>query len=355
MSATIGLDLGSRAVRAVQVSTGRRGPVLEQLAQVELPAGVIADGEVSDSDTLVEALKQLWRRGGFKSRKVALGIANQQVIVRQVELPTLPPDLLKQSLSYQAQEHIPIPVEQAILDCHVIEDVAGESQTPTSRVLLVAAHRATVETLVSVVQRAKLRPVGLDLEAFAALRALVRPAGPGATRDGAQLLVHLGASITNVVVHIDGKPRFVRILPLGGNAVTEALVADLGYSEQEAEQRKASPSSSGPDGPSWSDGDDAAGIISQRTDRLIEEIRGSSDYYAAQPGAVSITSILISGGPSRMPDLDARLAAALGMPVTVGRPLAGVTVGATGLPDEELVRAEPYLSVALGLALGAPA
>lgn len=350
MSASIGLDIGTRAVRAVQVSRGKRGAVLDKLAQVELPAGVVRDGEILAPEVVTAALQQLWKRGGFASRRVALGIANQQVIVRQVDLPFHDEAELRSSLPFQAQEHLPIPVDEAILDFHVIETAGEIGAQRTARVLLVAAQRAQVQSLLAVVQAAKLKPVGLDLEAFAALRALASPALPD---DTGELIVHLGAAVTNLVVHVNGNPRFVRILPMGGDALIEALVTELGYSAAQAEQRAAV--AQPPTEHGWLDVDDAARIISDRTTHLIDEIRGSTDYYAAQPGAVPLRGVVLSGGPSLLPDLDARLGGGLGLPVTHGRPLRHLTPGRTGLDDDEIARAQPFLPVAVGLALGAAA
>ena len=135
----VGLDIGTSGVRAAELTFGKGVSTLQRFGQVALPTGAVKDGEVVDPDTVAGALKQLWSQARFSSKKVVVGVANQKVVVRQVDLPWLPPDELKKSLSFQVQDFIPIPVEQAILDYHPIEEVVDDSGSRALRVLLVAA------------------------------------------------------------------------------------------------------------------------------------------------------------------------------------------------------------------------
>lgn len=348
MTTCIGLDVGTHGVRAVQVGRGRKGLVLERVGQVDVPHGVIKEGEIVAPDVVAQCVKELWRRGKFSGKKVSLALANSQVSVRQVDLPSLPPEELRTSLPFLVQEYLPIPVDQALLDCHVIETVTPPEGPELARVLLVAAHRTAVDALVEVASKAGLRPVGLDLEAFAALRALVAAAPARDQEDGAQLVVHLGAAFTSVVAHVAGNPRFVRILSTGGDALVDLLVDQYGCDRDEAAQRVA-----GLEVPGLDD-ERSAQLIARGTRRLLDEIAGTAEYYTAQPDAVPVGSVVISGGPSLLPDLDTSLGDHLGLPVLHGRPLDGLAVGAAGPGPEELERAQPFLPVAVGLAMSAP-
>src|SRR3954449_12615448 len=131
---SVGLDIGTSGVRAAELSLGKHGATLERFAQVALPAGAVRDGEVADSDVVADAIKQLWTSAKFSSKKVVLGVANQKVIVRQVDLPWLPESELRQSLAFQVQDFIPIPVEQAVLDFHTVEETVSEDGTRMMRV-----------------------------------------------------------------------------------------------------------------------------------------------------------------------------------------------------------------------------
>lgn len=349
MPKTIGLDIGCSAVRAVEVSATPRGPArLEQIGRVSLPHGAVRDGEIGDPQAVTAALKELWSRHTFGSKRVALGLANQQVVVRQVDLPYLPEKELRASLSFQAQEFIPIPVEQAILDFHLLETYETDDGSRFSRILLVAAQRTMVETIVECVRAAKLTPVLVDLEAFSLLRSL------GHTqllpdREG-EMLLDVGSAVTNIVVHHNGVPKFVRILLMGGDGITDSLAGALGMSHDEAEQVKSS-TGMVPDGGVALD--EAGRLVTERANRFVEEIRGSLDYYAAQLESINVSRVVLSGGGGKLPNLQERLSSVLGLPVDRGHPMQELKIGKVDLDNEELVDAEPYLAVAIGLALGA--
>jgi type IV pilus assembly protein PilM len=234
MTTTIGLDIGSSAVRAAQIDVGGRGPaVLQRIGQVLLPPGAVRDGEITDSAMVADAVRLLWSRYGFQGRKVALGVANQQVVVRQVDLPWLPEGELRQSLQFQAQDYIPIPLEHALLDYHLVGEHQGEDGQPLARLLLVAAQRFMVAAILEVVRLAKLKPVMINLDAFAVLRSLATPNVLGDS--SGELLVDIGAAVTNLVIHEAGSPKFVRILLLGAGVDDEPA----GNAEQEALQTAA--------------------------------------------------------------------------------------------------------------------
>lgn len=353
MPSPIGLDIGSSSITAVQIAPSRRGPaVLERVGRVAVPPGALRDGEVADPDLVAAALRELWAATGFRGRRVALGVSNQQVVVRQVDLPYLPEKELRHSLQFQVDEAIPIPVEQAILDFHVIETFSNDEGERFIRILLVAALRDMVDTLVMATTAAGLEPVLVDLDAFAMLRSLAPESARGLLDEPAgELLVDVGSVVTNLLVHAGGVPRFVRILLLGGESITQDLVATLDISREEAEQRKAQVGILDPVA-LLSAGHDAR-LIAERGSRLIEEIRGSLDYYAAQMDAAPVRRVVLTGGGSRIPGLAARLAEVLSVPVDEGRPLQELRIGAVGLTRAQLVAMQPDLAVAVGLALGA--
>lgn len=346
MASHIGLDIGTSAVRAVELSTRRGVDTIVRLGQVQLPSGAVRDGEVVDAAAVTEAIRTLWGKYGFKGRKVALGVANQQVVVRQVELPYLPEAELRQSLPFQVQEFIPIPVEHASLDCSILEHYENEAGERFSRVLVVAAHREMVDSLLEAVSGAKLEPTLLDLDAFALLRSL---ASDSVLDDaGGEMIIGIGASVTNIIVHELGVPRFVRVLTMGGNVINEGLAASGELSPEEVEQIKASTGLVTDDFAF----DEHARIIKERANKFVDEIRGSLDYYAAQADAIKVRRAVVTGGGSRLRNLDQRLAEVLGIPVEAGHAFQHVGVGKVGLDDAQLAEAQHFLSVAVGLAQG---
>ena len=349
MPTRIGLDIGTNAVRAAKVSTNRDGEAtLENIGQVILPPGAVRDGEVVDPQTVAECLTTLWSERGLRSRKVAVGVANQQVVTRLVDLPAVSDEELAEAVPLQASEHVPIPLDSATLDWSVLERFADGEGNEFVRVALVAAHRDMVERLLEALRLAKLDPITLDLDAFALLRALAADHLP--ETEGAEVLVDVGTSITDIIAHEHGAPRFVRELTMGSGRITDGLITQLAMRVDEAERTKALTGCSGgppPEGVS----PEAVRIVADRARDLVEEVRGSLDYYRAQDHSVPVRRALLTGGGAQLTGLSEMLSEALEVPVEPARPLSNLKVGRTGLTDEELEEAEPFLSVAIGLAL----
>jgi type IV pilus assembly protein PilM len=348
----IGLDIGTSGVRAAEVSFGRGQRKLERFGQVALPVGAVVDGEVIDTDVVSDAIRTLWSATRFRSKKVHLGVANQRVIVRQVDLPWLPPAELKASLPYQVQDFIPLPVDQVLLDYHPIEEVALEGGARGIRGLLVAAAREMVLRSVEAVQKAGLQPASVDLVPFAILRSTAEFDDLGLASGEAVAVVNVGASVTNLIVHTGGIPRFVRILPMGGADITDAIAERLGVSLDDAEGMKQMTGFSGLAGDTLGAAPEAK-VIDATAGAFVDEVRTSLDYYQAQPTAVRIGRVLLSGGGGRLDGLATRLAAALRLPVEDGSVLDSVSLGKVGLTDEQLTYVDPLAVVPVGLAMGA--
>jgi type IV pilus assembly protein PilM len=342
----VGLDIGTTAVRAAELSARRGKVVLDRIGQAGLPEGAVVDGEVIDPAAVAVAIKDLWRRTKIGSRRVIIGVANQRVVVRLVDLPWMQPEELRSTLAFQAGDYLPIPVDQTELDYDVIsehETVGGERML---RVLLVAAHKEMLAGHLLAVTEAGLRPAGIDLNPVALLRSLAPVAGFG---EGAEALVDVGARVTNMVVHDSGVLRFVRILLMGGEDITSALQRALELERDDAERAKLAASAG-------QDVDPEAGeLVEQRLDVFVDEVRGSLDFYRSQQDATPLARVVVSGGGSLLGPLVERLHAAAGVPVERGRTLAGVRVGRLGLAAEQLAELEPTIAVPVGLALGAVA
>jgi type IV pilus assembly protein PilM len=341
-------------VRAAELTFGKQGARLDRFGQVALPPGAVRDGEVVDVDTVAGAIKHLWSSAKFSSKKVVLGVANQKVIVRQVDLPWMPEAELRQSLAFQAQDYIPIPVDQAVLDFHTVEELVGEGGNRTLRILLVAAARDMVHGALDAVRKAGLTATHVDLTPFAVLRSLAQVDSLGldpSSHADAEALVDIGSKVTNIVVHQNGTPRFVRVLLMGGENVTEAVAERMGVPWDQAEGVKQTLSLGATPGVPSSD-HPAARVVEVAGGAFVEEIRGSLDYYLAQPASVPVRRVVVSGGGARLAGLLPRLALATRLPVEPASPLSQLTVGKTGLSPEQLSYVEPLVTVPVGLAMG---
>ncbi|MDP9404631.1 MAG: type IV pilus assembly protein PilM [Actinomycetota bacterium] len=342
-----GLDIGTYAVRAVELTVGGGQPALERFAQVTLPPGAVRDGEVVDVGSVSAAIRRLWSEGGFRPKRVVLGVANQRVIVRQAELPAMSEADLQSALQFEAQELIPIPVEDAILDFQILEEQVSSTGDPRMRILLAAAQKDMVRTHLAAVQGAGLSASAVDLIPFALVRALLGSGGQAFAETVAEAIVCIGGGVTNVVVHERGIPRFVRILLVGGDDISDAIARELDVDLDEAEdlKRRADISSSDPNVAR------AGQVVLDRLAPLVEEIRGSLDYYLAQSQSSPIDRVLVTGGGSRTPGLMERLQSQLGGRVEPARPLAALRMGAITLSEAQLADLEPLLAVPIGLAL----
>jgi len=344
----VGLDVGTSAVRAVELVLGRDQVSFTRFGQVALPPGVVRAGEVVDPAAVSTAIRRLWREAGFRTRQVITGVGNQRVVARQADLPEMGEEDLRSALVFQAGELIPIPVEEAILDFQVLEHFRGPEED-TMRILLVAAQRDMVRNLLAAIEGAGLSASLVDLMPFALMRALTGGSLVEDLEPTAQAIVCAGAGITNVVVHRHGVPEFVRMLGVGGDDITQGIATELAVDADTAEdlKRRADFASS----------DDlearTARIVVDRASLLIEEIRGSLDYYQAQPDATALSRILLTGGASRTVGLAEGLERTLGISVVDAHPLLNLRVANLGIPEARLLESEALLSVPIGLALAA--
>ena len=230
----IGLDIGATAVRASVLAQGmlegRPSVTVQSIGRVDLAEGVVVNGVVHEPAALTSALKRLWAENKFEGRNVILGIANQQVLVRDMSVPDLDPARQRKALPFQAREIVALPIEQVILDfCRLGEP---DPETNTVHGLLVATPREPVLALVNAVERAGLKVARVDLSSFGSLRAI-------ADEDLAiEAIVDIGAHLTTIVVHNHGVPKLVRTLPRGGAAITEQLSDRLSVPPHEAEAIK---------------------------------------------------------------------------------------------------------------------
>jgi type IV pilus assembly protein PilM len=341
-SNAVGIDIGTRTITVAEVKSGKGGTTVTNFGGVELPQDAVREGEILDPAAVSEALKELIGSAKVSSKKVWLGVSNQRVVVRQVDLPWMEEKELRESLRYQIQEYIPIPVEEAELDVHIVDEFTNDGGERMQRLLLVAGHRDMVTAHVDAAITAGLKPIGVDLNPFSVLRSMGDVSSMG---QGNQVLVDVGAGITNIVVHEAGVPTFVRILVMGGDSITDALEAGLSCSRDEAEAAKRS-------AVIGSTADVAARIVTEQADAFVDEIRSSLDYYQAQTGSSRLSGLVLTGGAALLNGLSDRLAAAVRLPVDVGSPFVTWPAKGTVYGPEDLARVGPSLATAVGLALG---
>ena len=350
-SRVVGLDIGTTHVRAAELEFSGGGPrsghvTLVQFGQLALPPGAVRDGEVAEPSTVASALRQLWSQSRFSTRNVNLGVGNQRIVVRELELPWLPMSQLRASLPFQVAELLPMSTDQALLDFYPTSQFDG----PNGRMvggMLVAASRDTVNSNVLAADAAGLKVQMVDLNAFALHRALVR----GELVNRTLALVDIGARVTTVVIAAQGIPRFVRSIASGGQDVTDAIASTLSVSAPEAEQLKRE---LGLGATVPSELTAVSESVRNLAQTLVESIRNTFVYYASNNPGAGIELVVLTGGGAHLPGLGQYLSSASRLPVTFGDPLAGVKLG-KAVKKELLAGSESLVAMAMGLGFGVAA
>lgn len=349
----VGLDLGTSAVRAAAVQVGKGQPALRAYGQVPLPAGAMSSGEIVDPQAVAAAITRLWKQVKLPRRDVVVGIANQRAIVRRVDLPFMPEQELRESLPFQAQEYIPIPIAEAILDLVPLEEYSGPGGEPMISALLVAAQRDMIAEVVNVTDQAGLAVKAIDLQAFAVVRAVFSYSIN--LDSGAQALVVLGGGLTQVAAVRSGSVRFLRIIPVGGDQFTKVLADRVNLDTQTAEEvkRRVGVALEGKPQRSGRVEEDALAVLTEEADSLIEDIRGSLDFFASQPDGAPIERLLIAGNAARLPNLANRMSRMLNLPIEPVKVLGQGRVDTSKLrmSEQELMLAQPVVSIPVGLSL----
>lgn len=298
-----GLDVDGAFLAAAAVN---EDGAVSKMASWPLETGVFSEGEVRDVGALTRALKDLVTDHKLP-RRVRLGVANQQIVVRQLQMPLIAdPDDREAAIRFQAAEAIAMPLDEAVLDFRSLGEVEGTDGVRQERLMIVAARESMIEKLLSAVKGAGLKPEGIDLNAFALVRMLSAGAAPETGfEETAQVICHFGG-ITNLAIASGSVCLFTRPLQT-----------------------------------TWT-GDEAA------IGNLVEEIRLSVDFYMAQPDAKPVDGVILTGPGAHDELLATELPARSGLPVTVPEPLAGPAASAAVPPGDD-----PYrYTIAAGLALG---
>jgi type IV pilus assembly protein PilM len=331
----VGLDFEAGSVAAAEVTVNGSARISAAAVQ-PLPPGAFGQGEIGNADALVEGLERLFSENNL-SKRVRLGLGNPGVVVRTMRLPAIedPKELLA-AIRFKAQDEIPMPLDQAVLEHQVVGGVAAEEgATAQIDVVVVAARREMISSFLGSLRRAGLEPVGIDLSAFAMIRALAAiapdPADGAAASPGdpsapgrAVLYCNVG-DIANLAVARGRACLFTRVSQAGLEPAVARLAANRGLEVEHAEQWLAHVGLEAP--LERIEGD--PGVVGEARDALeaavaalVDELRLSLDYYRAQEGAVMVERVVLCGPAAAIPGLAARMEAGLGLPIASALPPA---------------------------------
>ena len=311
----VGLDIDPSGLAAVEVAVNGRISVA-RAATASLDAGVLRDGEIIDVERLTEALRALWKEHPRLGKRVRVGLASQKIVVRVIEMPPIDdPKQLDTAVRFQAQDHLPMPVENAVLD-HRALGVVDTGAGPRQQVLLVAARRDMVERILAAVRGAGLRAEGNDLSAFAMVRALHRPADG----DEPTLYAAIGG-VTNLAVARGTTCLFTRAAGAG----IESLTIELAERQQlTLEHARGWLLHVGLEQPIEEIAGhativaDARRVLLDGARRIAADVRNTLDFHSAQAAAEPVSRVRLTGPAAAIPGFAAALGAKLALPIEVG-------------------------------------
>ncbi len=343
----VGLKIGSSQLAAARVSNNGVAEV-QQLVRESLPPGIVVGGELRDPEALGEALKGFFGRNKLPRKGVRIGIASNRIGVRIFDIVGVTEDKqLANAIHFRAQETLPIPLDEAVLDFRVLdESVDAEGQT-VKRVLLVVVYRELVERYISACKKAGIQLAGIDLEAFALLRSLAAPADRGSS---ALVGVAIGYDRSTFAVSDGRVCEFTRVLDWGGSAVNVALARtfDSTPSEVEAIKRSLSLEEGAPTPPGLTEEQtvQALDAVRRQVQSFARELVSSLQFYQNQPGSLGIGEIVLTGGTTHMPGLAPELERLIGVHVRVGDPFSRVKI------SKRLAESDQSGSLAVAIGLG---
>lgn len=330
--ALLGLDVGSECIKAVEISGDKGEYLVTGYGQVD----------VSSEEDRPEALNDLLRSCGFRTRRVASAVSGRSVIVRFLNIVEMPEENLKNALRFEADKYIPFDIDNVLLDCQKLEDTTGLSKNEM-KVILVAVKREVVDEQYRLLQGLGLQPSVIDVDVFALANAFEfsrRLTGEWDPEGKVIALVDMGAKKTCINIMKGSESCFTREIYMGGNDFTSYIAKKMGIEPFEAEQMKRNPAENG---------EEVREAVLPGIEEIGSEINLSLDYYENQYES-KVEEICLSGGGSRVPGLDESLERIFERRTVAWSPVEGLGVDSDLVDTELLLENAPSLTVAVGLA-----
>jgi type IV pilus assembly protein PilM len=339
----VGLDIGSSAVKAVEVKPAGKGYRVTAFGTEPVPPDAIVDGAIIDAGSVAEAIRRVFDGNkAFKAKDVCASLSGNAVIVKKITLPVMTENELAESIYWEAEQYIPFDIQDVNLDYQILDPGTGPNSRGSMDVLLVAAKKEKIGDYTNVISQAGRTPVIVDVDAFALQNAFEVNYGLDAGR--VVVLLNAGASAININILQGDQSVFTRDISMGGNAYTEAVQKELDLPFDSAEQlKKGIPV----DGATF---EEAQPVLHAVTENVLLEIQKTFDFFKASASTDQIDRIMLSGGASRVDGFYQMVQERFNTPVEDFDPFRAVTWDAKKLGGEPADMA-PSAAVAVGLAL----
>ncbi len=336
----VGLDIGSNAIKVVQVKQTKRGVQLVNFGIEPVPAQCIVDGSVMNSAEVADAIRRLYSRLKIRQKDTAIAISGHSVIIKKITVPKMSTDELDDQIYWEAEHHIPFAKDDVEIDHQILNPDTGQNQM---EVLLVAAKKEVVSDYASVVREANLNPVIVDVASFTLQNCFELNYGISGE---AIALLNVGAAISTITILSNGISTFTRDVTLGGNAFTEDIQKQLNVSYEEAEAYKCGGTSGDEVVP-----EEVEQIMVQQGELMASEFQRSFDFYLATTSEGQIDRIFLSGGSATVPSLQRAIEERARIPLEVVDPFREVLVDDSKFDLNYVQRYAPMACISVGLAL----
>src|SRR6266540_2307615 len=341
--AVVGLDIGSSAVKAVELKPAGKGFKVVAFAIEPVPPDSIVDGAIIDGAAVADAIRRVFENKAFKTKDVAVSLSGNAVIVKKINLPIMTETELAESIYWEAEQYIPFDIQDVSLDYQILERGAGAEPNGTMDVLLVAAKKEKIADYTGVIVQAGRVPVVVDVDAFALQNAY--EINYGLDPQAVVVLLNAGASAININILTGDQSLFTRDISIGGNAYTEAIQKELNLPFESAEQLKKGQPVNG------ATYEDAVSVLHAMTENVLLEIQKTFDFFKATAASDRIDRIILSGGASRVDGFAHALEERFGAPVEPFDPFKQIAFDPARLGGADREAVAPMAAVAVGLAL----
>jgi type IV pilus assembly protein PilM len=339
----VGLDIGSSAVKAVELKPIGKGYRVTAYGSAPVPPDSIVDGAIIDSTAVADAIRRVFENNkDFKTKDVCASLSGNAVIVKKITLPVMTQTELDESIYWEAEQYIPFDIQDVNLDYQILDPGTGPDSRGSMEVLLVAAKKEKIGDYTSVIAQAGKTPVVVDVDAFALQNAY--EANYGLDRAKVVVLLNAGASAININILQGEQSVFTRDISMGGNTYTEAVQKELDLPFESAEQLKKGVAVDG------ATVEDAQPVLHAITENVLLEIQKTFDFFKATASSDRIDRIILSGGASRVHGFRDMLCDRFGVPVEDFDPFRTVTWDSKKLSGDPTELASTA-AVAVGLAL----
>ena len=337
----IGLDLGSNNFRAVELENDKGKAVLKSFGTYQSPKLDLSSNDPTSIDEYADSIKTFLRESGFSSDDAVVGMPEANVFTRVITYPKMSSKELNSSIIFEAEQYIPLPLDEVNYSFQIIDDEAVEEGKMS--VLLVAAKKTILQKYVDILKKADLQPRGIEPETLALQRSLYN----NPTAIGASIIVNMGAQSSQIIISYKGFGRFTRSVNVGGETMSKLISQELSLDAAQAEEYKKTY------GMDAGQGDGKIfNVIKPVFDNILGEINRSKTYYTSHSPSVTISKVILSGGTALMPGLLFYIASNLDCEVELANPWKNILLSSKLQKDKDvLIEQGPVYVTSVGLAL----